>query len=95
MDTEAIKTKIIEDKNRITNSYRRYPVRFLFMELSADTQKEIEDIVKSFNGELLELGDFIMKKDDGWMTKNRFIQVVKNNVSQTKDTFIVGFSELI
>lgn len=95
MDVGAIKQKITEDKRKSTGSYRRYPVRFLFLELNNNTQNEIEDLVKSSGGELLELSDYIMKKDDGWMTKSRVIQIIKNNASQTKDTFVVGFSELI
>lgn len=95
MDVDEIKRKINEDKQRVSVSYRRYPVRFVFMELSNKTQDEIMDIVKSTDGELLELSDFIMKKDDGWMTKSRFIQIIKKHTSQTKDTYVVGFSELI
>lgn len=95
MDVGAIKQKITEDKRKSTGSCRRYPVRFLFLELNNNTQNEIEDLVKSSGGELLELSDYIMKKDDGWMTKSRFIQIIRNNASQTKDTFVVGFSELI
>lgn len=95
MDVGIIKQKIIEDKAKKTSSYRRYPVRFLFMEMNNNTQNEIEDLVKSTDGELLELSDYIMKKDDGWMTKSRFIQIIKNHTSPTKDTYVVGFSELI
>lgn len=95
MELGVIKQKIAEDKAKTTSSYRRYPVRFLFMELNNNTQNEIMDLVKSGNGELLELSDFIMKKDDGWLTKSRFIQVIKNNVSKEKDTYVVGFSEMI
>ncbi len=95
MDVGVIKQKIAEDKSKNTSSYRRYPVRFLFMEMNNNTQNEIEDLVKSADGELLELSDYIMKKDDGWMTKSRFIQVIKKHSSSTKDTYVVGFSELI
>ncbi len=95
MDVEALKQKLSEDKKKSTSSYRRYPVRFLFMELNNNTQDEIEDLVKSSDGELLELSDYIMKKDDGWMTKSRFIQIIKSHVSSSRDTFVVGFSELI
>lgn len=95
MDMGEIRKKILEDKENVTISYRRYPVRFLFMEMSNDTQEEIEELVKSADGELLELSDYIMKKDDGWMTRNRFIQAIKENASKTKDTYVVGFSELI
>lgn len=95
MDVAEIKRKIAEDKERVTASYRRYPVRFVFMEMSNKTQDEIMDIVKSTDGELLELSDYIMKKDDGWMTKSRFIQIIRENTSKTKDTYVLGFSELI
>ena len=64
MDVETIKQKIIEDKTKSTNSYRRYPVRFLFMEMSNHTQEEIQELVKDGNGELLDLSDYLMKKDD-------------------------------
>lgn len=95
MDTDEIKRKITEDKEKVTVSYRRYPVRFVFMEMSNKTQDEIIDIVKSTDGELLELSDYIMKKDDGWMTKNRFVQIIRDHTSTTKDTYVLGFSELI
>lgn len=95
MDVAEIKQKIAEDKERVTASYRRYPVRFVFMEMSNRTQDEIMDIVKSTDGELLELSDYIMKKDDGWMTKSRFVQIIRDNTSKTKDTYVLGFSELI
>lgn len=96
MDVGEIKQKIAEDKARSTSSYRRYPVRFLFMEMNNNTQNEIADLVQSANGEILELSDYIMKKDDGWMTKSRFIQIIKKCASQTsKDIYVVGFSELI
>lgn len=95
MDIEEIKQKIAEDKLKTTSSYRRYPVRFLFMELNNNTQNEIMDLVKSGNGELLELSDYIMKKDDGWLTKSRFMQVVREHISKEKDTYVLGFSEMI
>lgn len=95
MDVAEIKRKIAEDKERVTVSYRRYPVRFVFMEMSNNTQNEIMDIVKSTDGELLELSDYIMKKDDGWMTKSRFVQIIRDYTSKTKDTYVLGFSELI
>lgn len=95
MDVGVIKQKIIEDKAKKSSSYRRYPVRFLFMEMNNNTQNEIEDLVRSSNGELLELSDYIMKKDDGWMTKSRFIQIIKSHTSPSRDTYVVGFSELI
>lgn len=77
MDVEAIKQKILEDKNKGTSSYRRYPVRFLFMEMNNHTQEDIQELVKSGNGELLDLSDYLMKKDDGWMTKTKFIHVIR------------------
>lgn len=95
MDIGIIKKKITEDKAKTTSSYRRYPVRFVFMEMNKNTQNEIEDLVKSADGELLDLSDYIMKKDDGWMTKSRFIYIIKNKISQTKDIYVLGFSELI
>ncbi len=95
MDIDVIKQKIAEDKDKATSSYRRYPVRFVFLEMSNKTQDEIMDLVKSTDGELLELSDYIMKKDDGWMTKSRFVQIIRDHTSKSKDTYVLGFSELI
>lgn len=95
MDVEAIKQRIIDDKNKSTSSYRRYPVRFLFMEMNNDTQRDIQDLVKSGNGELLDLSDYLMKKEDGWMTKIKFLHVIKNYSAKDRDTYVLGFSELI
>ncbi len=95
MELSLVKQAIADDKARITGSYKRYPVRFLFMELNNNTQDEILDIVKSGNGSLLELSDHIMKKDDGWLTKSRFMTIIENHVSQEKDTYVIGFSEMI
>lgn len=95
MDVGTIKQKILDDKNKSTSSYRRYPVRFLFMEMNNNTQEEIKALIKDGNGELLDLSDFLMKKDDGWMTKTKFINVVKEHSAKDKDTYVLGFSELI
>ena len=95
MDIEEIKIKIAEDKKKGTISYRRYPVRFVFLEMSNNTQNEIMDLVKNTSGELLDLSDYIMNREDGWMTKSRFIQIVKKETSKFKDTYVLGFSELI
>lgn len=95
MDVEAIKQRILEDKNRTTSSYRRYPVRFLFMEMDNHTQEDIQTLVKDGSGELLDLSDYLMKKDDGWMTKIKFIHVIKENSAKDRDTYVLGFSELI
>lgn len=95
MDIERIIDQIREDKEKKTSSYRRYPVRFLFLEMSNDTQNEIMSIVQKFKGKLLDLSDYIMKKDDGWMTKSRLIKVVKDNTTGMNDVFVLGFSEII
>ncbi len=95
MNVEAIKQKILEDKNKGTSSYRRYPVRFLFMEMNNHTQEDIQELVKAGNGELLDLSDYLMKKDDGWMTKTKFIHVIREYSAKDRDTYVLGFSELI
>lgn len=95
MDVEVIKQRILDDKNKTTSSYRRYPVRFLFMEMNNHTQEDIQTLVKDGNGELLDLSDYLMKKDDGWMTKIKFIHVIKENSAKDRDTYVLGFSELI
>ena len=95
MDVWAIKQKIIEDKAKSKSSYRRYPVRFLFMEMGNHTQEDIQELIKDGNGELLDLSDYLTNKDDGWMTKTKFISVVRENSAKNRDTYVLGFSELI
>ncbi len=95
MNIEEIKQRILDDKNKSTSSYRRYPVRFLFMEMNNHTQEDIQELVKTGKGELLDLSDYLMKKDDGWMTKTKFIYVIKENSAKDRDTYVLGFSELI
>ena len=95
MDIEVIKQRILDDKNKSTNSYRRYPVRFLFMEMNNHTQEDIQELVKSGSGELLDLSDYLMRKDDGWMTKTKFIHLIRENSAKDRDTYVLGFSELM
>lgn len=82
MNIEEIKQRIKDDKNKSASSYRRYPVRFLFMEMNNHTQEDIQEMVKSGKGELLDLSDYLMKKDDGWMTKIKFLHVIKEKTAR-------------
>lgn len=95
MNIEEIKQRILDDKNKSISSYCRYPVRFLFMEMNNHTQEDIQELVKSGKGELLDLSDYLMKKEDGWMTKTKFIHVIEKNSAKDRDTYVLGFSELI
>lgn len=93
MTVEEIKKKIKSDKDHKRGSYCRYPIRFVFMDASKNTADELADVVSSFDGDFISLNDSLMS-DDGWITKTTLMSIVKG-CSKIRDSFIVGFSELV
>lgn len=93
MTIDEIKAKIQNDKFQRSGSYCRYPVRFVFMELSNNTPYDLADLVSSVDGNLICLNDNLAS-EDGWLTKTMLMNLVKS-CSKTQDSIIVGFSELI
>lgn len=94
MNIEKLKELIEYDKTRTTGSYNRYPVRFVFAELNEKTQDEIINLINAEKDNFVDLKDTLLKKDEGWITKGSFMNKVKSCPSD-RDTYIVGFSELI
>lgn len=93
MDVEKIKELIKADKDTTLSSYRRYPVRFIFTDLD---QKIQDDLLNLLDGEDCDFVDLreCLSNEDGWVTKGELLRIAKN-ASKEKDTFILGFTELI
>ena len=41
--------KLILDDKKKSNTYDRYPIRFLFMKLSQNSEEELIDLIKELN----------------------------------------------
>ncbi|MCM1259856.1 MAG: BREX-4 system phosphatase PglZ [Prevotella sp.] len=92
---------IIKDK-KMSNTYDRYPIRFLFTRLSSETYNDISELIKKistfkeknhFNQlEVIKLSDYL-NYNDAWLTKNAIYNII-NNLDSNKDYIILGFSEL-
>lgn len=93
MTLEEITSLIIQDKEKRISSYCRYPIRFLFLDLTQNPETILPEIVSLYQSDLIYLQDKI-KSEDGWLTKHMIMKTVKE-CSKTKDTFILGFSEII
>lgn len=95
---------ILEDKKK-SNTYDRYPIRFLFMKLSECSEDEIITLINGLS-ELKDNPDnhindiqFInlhnlLSFEDGWITKSHLLNFI-NSLDPKKDYFVTGFSELI
>lgn len=95
---------ILEDKKK-ANTYDRYPIRFLFMKLSENSEDEIISLINELNDLKINSDNHIndiqfinlynlLSFEDGWITKSHLLNFV-NSLDPHKDYFITGFSELI
>ena len=76
--TDELLNLMKEDKN-LSNTYDRYPIRFLFTRLSQETYNDISELIikmtklqdkNHFNKlEVIRLSDYL-NFNDGWLTKN-------------------------
>lgn len=95
-------TLIKNDKLK-TNTYDRYPIRFLFSRLCNDTADDITEFYSKFlkmqslnsNFNELEIIDLasLLNFPDAWITKNQLYHKIKF-LDSKKDYLILGFSEL-
>ena len=92
MDIKSIKELIDADKMRDTNSYRRHPIRYVFMELNSNTQDDILTLMEGKDCDFIDLSERTKRKSDGWLTKGEVREII-DGCSIEKDTYIVGFSE--
>lgn len=97
--------KLIIDDKKKANTYDRYPIRFLFMRLTetseADISNLISELVRLSKNEDNRINDIkfidlyqLLSYEDGWISKSQLLKFI-NDLDQTKDYFITGFSELI
>lgn len=99
--TDELLNLMKEDKN-LSNTYDRYPIRFLFTRLSQETYNDISELIikmtklqdkNHFNKlEVIRLSDYL-NFNDGWLTKNSVYNIIKC-LDSDKDYLIFGFSEL-
>lgn len=104
MKQKEIIKLILEDKKK-SNTYDRYPIRFLFMKLSETSEDEIIELITSLNSlssepknhineiQYVNLHD-LLSFEDGWITKSQLLNFI-TSLDPQKDYFITGFSELI
>ncbi len=97
--------KLILDDKKKSNTYDRYPIRFLFMKLSETSEDELIDLIKELNDlskdKANSLNDIqfinlhsLLSFDDGWITKSHVLNFI-SSLDPRKDYIITGFSELI
>lgn len=104
MEQKEIIKLILEDKKK-SNTYDRYPIRFLFMKLSETSEDEVIELITSLNSlssepenhineiQYVNLHD-LLSFEDGWITKSQLLNFI-TSLDPQKDYFITGFSELI
>ncbi|MBQ4585185.1 MAG: BREX-4 system phosphatase PglZ [Clostridia bacterium] len=97
--------KLILDDKKKSNTYDRYPVRFLFMKLSQNSEDELITLVKELSKLSVDKGNHIndiqfinlhtlLSFEDGWITKSHLLNFIAS-LNPNKDYIITGFSELI
>jgi len=97
--------KLILDDKKKSNTYDRYPIRFLFMKLSQNSEEELIDLIKELTdlskNEANHVNDIqfinlhnLLSFDDGWITKSHLLNFI-SSLDPRKDYIITGFSELI
>lgn len=95
--------KLIKNDKLKTNTYDRYPIRFLFSRLCNDTANDITEFyskflkLQSINSvfnelEIIDLAS-LLNFPDAWITKNQLYNKIKS-LNPQKDYLILGFSEL-
>lgn len=97
--------KLILDDKKKSNTYDRYPIRFLFMKLSQNSEEELIDLIKELNDLSKDKANCVndiqfinlhslLSFDDGWITKSHLLNFI-SSLDPRKDYIITGFSELI
>lgn len=83
--------KIREDKNTRNVTEKRFPVRYIFLS-NFDTLKSlVKETIRS-GIQTFELSQ-LLPKDDGWMTKQEFIDKIKS-LNPENDFLLLPFSEV-
>ncbi len=80
-----------EDKEK-EGSYKRYPVRFIFLPDTQFYEKLISHLANN-GSEVVELSS-LLKRDDGWIDYSMLFDIIKS-FDKNKDYTVVGFSEVV
>lgn len=83
----------IEKDKVCTNSYDRYPIRFLCLPLNNETQSDVLKLSKKIGTEIYELSK-LLYHEDAWLSKEAFIDYIEK-LPKDKDIILLGFSELV
>jgi hypothetical protein len=101
---EDIMRLINNDKEK-SNTYDRYPIRFIFMRLNKNTEQEVQEIITRLNYKhaikepnynevlIVDIAKLITFQD-GWITKSQLFSSIQH-LNNENDYIILGFSELI
>lgn len=98
--------KLIENDKKKTNTYDRYPIRFLFMNLHENIENDISMIhsnliekytnkEKNYNDvKIINIADLLLF-NDGWVSKKHLLDYIMSLLETNNDYLIMGFSEFI
>lgn len=88
---DLLLNKITEDKRTKNISQKRFPVRYIFLS-NFETLKQLVNRIKEIGIKTFELPQ-LLPKDDGWITKQEFIDKIKN-LDTGDDFLLLPFSEI-
>ncbi|MDD4510381.1 MAG: hypothetical protein PHY23_05730, partial [Oscillospiraceae bacterium] len=75
MDKQIIEEALSLDLQRKSQSYYRFPVRFVLLNLGPSATNNLSFIAKRFNCTIIELSKQLYH-DDAWLTKESILNVV-------------------
>lgn len=93
LDKQIIEEALSLDLQRKSQSYYRFPVRFVLLNLGPSATNNLSFIAKRFNCTIIELSKQLYH-DDAWLTKESILNVV-SEASGNDNLLIVGLSELV
>lgn len=83
--------KIQEDKKTRNVTEKRFPVRYIFLS-NYDTLRDLIKEITKIGINTFEIAQ-LLPKDDGWITKQEFIEKIKS-LDDSKDYLLLPFSEI-
>ncbi len=83
--------KIKEDKKTKNVTEKRFPVRYIFLS-NFDTLRDLIKEITKIGISTFEISQ-LLPKDDGWITKQEFIDKIKS-LKDNKDYLLLPFSEI-
>lgn len=93
MDKQILEDALILDMKKQSQSYHRFPVRFISLTLGQTTTSDLSFIAKRFNCTIIELSKQLYH-DDAWLTKESVLNVI-SEAPNNENLLVVGLSELV